>query len=534
MINILKFIVFIAALCYVSIEGKHALHMFQQNRYEIGRYAYWMKCQTCHARKSAIDLIVREFLMIAILVVALVFKVNEVYLLVMYVVIMMVIIYLNNLQEKTTHYIKPLVYTARVKRQVAVMIGLNIIYFVLAFNLASVYIYPLFIAIANPIQWLLVYLMALITKPIEALVHRHFLNDAKGILRRHTNLKIIGITGSYGKTSSKHILQEILAEEYYSLMTPGSFNTPMGITMTVRNELQPIHQVFVCEMGADHVGDIKELMDFVKPKYGVLTTIGPQHLQTFHSLENIINEKFKVIEELPKDGVGFINLDNEYIREYKVKNSCKLVTFAIDNKDADVRAVNIIYSPNGSSFDLVIKDVGTFPFETRLLGKHNISNIIAAVAVGYELGISIEALQDAVSHVKYVEHRLQVKKQYGQTWIDNAFNSNPVGAGMSLEVMKMMPGRRFILTPGLIDLGDKQDEYNRKFGEQMVGCVDEVYLIGKSQTKAIYEGLEASGFEMEHVKVFATVQEAFAQVRMRSSVGDTILLENDLPDAFNK
>ncbi|MBR3841207.1 MAG: UDP-N-acetylmuramoyl-tripeptide--D-alanyl-D-alanine ligase, partial [Erysipelotrichales bacterium] len=213
--------------------------------------------------------------------------------------------------------------------------------------------------------------------------------------------------------------------------------------------------------------------------------------------------------------------------------TCKIVSFAIDN-DADFRATNISYSPNGSTFDVVIKDVGTYPFETRLLGKHNISNIIAAIAVGYEMGITIEELQRAVSHVKYVEHRLQVKKQFAQTWIDNAFNSNPVGAGMSLEVMKMMPGTRYILTPGLIDLGDKQAEYNRNFGKQMKDCVDVVYLIGPAQTKPIYEGLEESGFDMENVKVFNTVQEAFVQVRTRSNPGDTILLENDLPDAFSK
>ena len=533
MIEFLKIAVFIAAIFYVSNECKHALHMFQQNRYELHRYSYWIKTYMKQDLKTKIDIVVREALMIAIFILACIFPISDGYLLAIYLIIMLVITYLNILQEKSVNYIKPLALTARVKRQVAVMIGLNIIYFLVVFTLTKTSFYSLLIAIANPLQWLFIYLMAIITTPIEKMVHNYFLNDAKRILRSHTNLKIIGITGSYGKTSSKHILQEILAEEYYSLMTPGSFNTPMGITITVRNDLQPIHEVFVCEMGADKVGDIDFLMKFVAPKFGLLTTIGPQHLQTFHTLENIVNEKFKVIENLPSDGVGFVNLDNELIRNYQIKNSCKIVSFAIDN-EADFKATNITYSPNGSTFDVIIKGIGTYQFETRLLGKHNISNIIAAIAVGYEMGITIEELQRAVSHVKYVEHRLQVKKQYSQTWIDNAFNSNPVGAGMSLEVMKMMPGTRYILTPGLIDLGDKQEEYNRNFGKQMKECVDVVYLIGPSQTKPIYEGLEESGFNMENVKVFNTVQEAFTQVRTRSNPGDTILLENDLPDAFSK
>lgn len=533
MIELLRITVFIVAFLYVANETKHALHMFQQNRYDLGRYTYWVSKQE-KPYKIILNTLVHESLMIAIFVVSLVFPMTDIFLLSIYLIIMLVISYLNYLQEKNVHYIKPLVITARVKRQIAVMIILNILYFGVVFAKANVQYYSVLIAIANPLQWVFIYLMALITMPIEYGVHHYFLHDAKKILRKHSDLKIIGITGSYGKTSSKHVLQEILAEEYYSLMTPGSFNTPMGITMTVRNELQPIHQVFVCEMGADKVGDIDFLMKFVAPKYGVLTTIGPQHLQTFHTMENIINEKFKIIEDLPKDGVGFINLDNEYIRNYTIKNTCRIVSFAIDNENADFRASNIIYTPNGSTFEITIKDKGTYPFETRLLGKHNISNIIAAVAVGYELGISVEELQRAVSRVKYVEHRLQVKKQFSQTWIDNAFNSNPVGAGMSLEVMKMMPGRRFILTPGLIDLGEKQEEFNKEFGKKMKGCVDEVYLIGPSQTKPIYEGLEESGFDMEHVKVFNSIQDAFTQVRSRSNPGDTILLENDLPDAFSK
>ncbi|MBQ9987624.1 MAG: UDP-N-acetylmuramoyl-tripeptide--D-alanyl-D-alanine ligase [Erysipelotrichales bacterium] len=534
MVELFRPLTFIGAIIYFYMSTKHALHMFQQNRYELPRYMYWMKTQWQNEKRACIDLFIKESLLIGIFIITTVLHINTAILLGLNIAAMIVLTYLNIIQEKTAHYIKPLVMTARVKRQLIVMQILNIVYMLGVINYVGEKYWALWIVLGSLLQWLFIIPMFLICEPVEKLVRQYYINDAKKILRKHNSLKIVGITGSFGKTSSKHILQEILAERYYSLMTPASFNTPMGITITIRNDLQSIHEVFICEMGADKVGEIDYLTKFVRPQYGVLTSIGPQHLQTFHSLENIINEKFKIIENLPQDGIGFLNYDNEYIRNYQVKNPCKIVTFGLENSNVDFYATNIYYTPNGSVFDCVIYGKEKIHFETRLLGKHNITNILSAVAVGYHMGISTEQLQEAVRHVKYVEHRLQVKKDGGLTWIDNAFNSNPVGADMSLEVMKMMPGRRIVITPGLIDLGDKQDEYNKRFGSHMIGCVDEVYLVGVNQTKAIVEGLKESGFDMENVYVCPNVQDAFNQVRLRAKVGDTILLENDLPDAFNK
>lgn len=520
-------------LAYVSVQAKHALHMFQQNRYELQRYIPWLKTQFLQDRKSIYNAVIKEFLLLGLLIFSLVWHLHTWILYVLYGIVFLTMFGLSVWQERQERYIKPLHYTSRVIRQIIVMIILNVIYagFVLSLPIR---IWGLFFIFGNFMQWLLIILMHEITMPVETIVKQHYLNDAKRILAQRSELKIVGITGSFGKTSSKHILQEIISEEYYSLMTPASFNTPMGITITIREHLKPIHEVFICEMGADKVGEIDFLTKFVKPQFGVLTSIGPQHLQTFGSIENIISEKFKIIENLPHDGVGFLNYDNEYIRSYQIANPCKIITFAIDHEDADFRAVNIVYSPNGSSFDVILPNKEMISFQTRLLGKHNIMNILAAIAVGSYLGIELSHLQQAVQRVQYVEHRLEVKTEKGVTWIDNAFNSNPVGAQMSLEVMSRMPGRRYIITPGLIDLGEKQEEYNEAFGSQMLGTVDEVYLVGIQQTKPIVEGLQKSGFDMQNVHVFATIHEAYHQVRSRAQAGDTILLENDLPDAFNK
>ena len=136
--------------------------------------------------------------------------------------------------------------------------------------------------------------------------------------------------------------------------------------------------------------------------------------------------------------------------------------------------------------------------------------------------------------MRQVEHRLQQKTIGGYSFIDDAFNANPTGAKMALDVLAMMPGKRWIVTPGMIELKDRQDELNRAFGAQMKGCCDEVILVGRNQTRTIYEGLQLSGFPMEHVQVVDTEKAAFTILWAQASKEDTILLENDLPDAFNK
>jgi len=520
-------LLFIGLCMMFYVPGKHALHMYQQNRYELGRYLQWFSASL----RTSIFAIIRS--LILGLVLSLIITFFEVPGQLLTLALIYIFAFFTIQQERHKPYIKPLKITARVKRQITLMVLLTLVlvyFMVVHYSLAPMPLLALMYE--NSIVHLILILMAVITQPIEAVVKLFYVALAKRELRRHHNLIKIGITGSYGKTSSKNILNEILSEEYYVLATPASFNTPMGITITIRQQLKNLHEVFIVEMGADKVGDINGLTKFVRPQYGVVTSIGPQHLATFKTINNIIKEKMKMIENLPADGVGILNFDNEYIRNYQIQNTCRILTIGITSQDVDFRATDIAYTPEGSEFFIVSTD-GAYPFKTRLLGKHNVSNILVAVAVGRALRLSWDKLQKAVSNVNYIEHRLQLKKINGLTFIDNAFNSNPEGSKMSLEVLKMMPGKRFIITPGMIDLGSKQKMYNTEFGKAMNGCADVVILVGKTQTRPIFEGLKESGFDMDKVFVFSSVKEAFAYVHQHASSKDTILLENDLPDAFS-
>ncbi len=514
------------ALLLTSI--KNTLHMFQQNRYELRRYFPWLvgefKYQSVHSRLWMVITLIYSVLSIiahfsTLLAPAMTIGVN-----------LALAIYLHY-QDRSIVKIKPLVFTNRVKRQAVVMF--------VFMTLVLMMIWPSnwnLRIIATPLMmlstWFMMFVVALVTSPFERMVKQSFIQQAKSILKHQPNLIKIGITGSYGKTSTKNILNEVLSESFYTLASPASFNTPMGLTITIREHLKSVHQVFIAEMGADKVGEIEYLSRFIQPKIGIITSIGPQHLNTFKTIENIIKEKMRLAENLPSDGLAVLNMDNEYIRNYSLKNKCEILSYGID-QDADVMAKNIEVSPNGSSFNVVYQDQ-SFPFKTRLLGKHNIANILSAICVGIYLGINMETLQKAVAQVNYVEHRLQLKTINGFQYIDNAFNSNPEGSKMSLDVLALMPGHRTIITPGMIDLGHKQNEYNKAFGAYMKGRADTVLLIGQTQTLAIFEGLKESGFDMNQVKVFDKVRQAFDYIERHASRTDVTLLENDLPDAFNR
>ena len=512
-------IVVFSALSYVY--AKNALHMFQQNRYEFYRYTKWL----FNRKNIRFNLTV----LYALAAVLLAFFADNYYIYVLFLVLTIVFAIYQIYRESKHSYIKPLVYTQRVKRAIVILAIL-----LLALQLVMNIVIDLkieFIAILSIyLPYLVIYPMALIAYPIEERIKKGFENEARSIIASYNDLIKIGITGSFGKTTTKNVVKDIIGEQYYTLITPASYNTPMGITRTIREYLKPIQEVFVCEMGADHVGEISYLMDFVKPKYGIVVSIGPQHLNTFHNIENIIHEKMQEIEMLPDDGVGIINLDNEYIASYPIQNSCKVVSVGIKNKNADLVAEDIHFTRQGSTFAVTIQGEKVV-FETILLGEHNITNLLCGIALALELGIPVGDIQKNVANVNQVEHRLEIKKINGLTFIDNAFNSNPVGSRYALDVLQMMTGKRVIVTPGLIDLGKIEEEANFEFGKYMNGRADMVILVGK-QAEAIYRGLKAGGFPMTQVTMVSSVKEAFALVYAQCSAEDTILLENDLPDAF--
>lgn len=511
---------------FLYVPIKQSMHMFQQNRYRMDRYRVWL-VEDINVKRNYL---LKLFLCLATCY-GLLFVPHDHLPDILMIMLIFIYAYILHKMEEETEYRKPLVMTGRIRR---LMVCFYLVYALLLVLLAlygTSHLRILLTPLLYFSPWIAIFLCGSLMMPIEHKIRMHYVKDAKRILRQHQELSIIGITGSYGKTSVKNILHTLLKDSYYTLMTPHSYNNQMGITLTVRTQLQRLHDVFLCEMGADHVGEIKALMKFVQPQFGVVTAVGPQHLQTFGSLENILHEKMQMIEQLPLHGIGFLNRDNTYIRSYKVHNHCDLIWFGIQ-EPCDYQAVDLRYTPEGSEFKILHKGK-KYPFHTRLLGEHNVLNIVCAVAVARTFDVSWILLQQEVASLPYVEHRLEVRRNNAYTILDNAYNSNPTGASYSLDVLQQMPNHRFIVTPGFLDLGDLQDQEQYRFGKKIADCCDTVILVGKKQTAAIQKGLEETEFPMDQVYVVSSIQEAFTLLSRLASPEDTVLLENDLPDAFN-
>jgi UDP-N-acetylmuramoyl-tripeptide--D-alanyl-D-alanine ligase len=387
------------------------------------------------------------------------------------------------------------------------------------------------------LNYLLVAVVNIINTPIERGVYYYYWYKARRKLKTLTNLESIGITGSYGKTSSKNILNSILSIAYITHPTPKNFNTDVGLMRTINNDLDKFDEIFIAEMGAYRVGRIKNSCKLVKPKYGLLTTIGKAHLETFKTEENIIRTKFELIESLPSDGIAFLNMDDKKQVNYKLKNKVKVIWYAVDNEKASVYAKNIKCTSKGSEFDVKFKDEDKlYHFETKLLGRHNISNIISSLAVGHEFRIPVEKLQIAVKEIQPIEHRLELKKLGKMYQIDDAYNSNPVGAKIALEVLNMMDGTKVLVTPGMIELGCEQEKANYEFGNQIANVADHVILVGEKQTKPIYDGLIDNKYDKKKIIITNDVRETYKMVNNLKSVNKDIyaLYENDLPDNYNE
>jgi UDP-N-acetylmuramoyl-tripeptide--D-alanyl-D-alanine ligase len=438
---------------------------------------------------------------------------------------------------------KPLVITARVKRlivPIAILFPLLPIFglrtgFELSTLLPDVYIITFAFLLADILIPFIILAAGFVMRPIENSIQLGFIRKAQKKLASMPELVVIGITGSYGKTSTKFALAAILQERFSVCFTPGSFNTPMGICTVINNNLHPTHQILILEMGARYEGNIRELCEIAKPNIAILTNIGKAHLETFGSQEMIAKTKGELIDALDPGDTAIVNADDE--RVMKIVHDKNYITrISAGIKNGNYRAKNIRYDAKGCSFTVVGPLGEEVDVNTRLLGKHNVQNILLGFAVGSHLGMRMKTMAMAVTRMEPVEHRLELKTGGTYVVIDDAFNSNPVGAANAIEVLAAFEGgRRVVVTPGMIELGDEEEMLNREFGN-VIGSsgIEQVILVGHKRTRPIYDGIIERGYPVEQVLVVNNLFEANNWLKGWLQAGDTVLYENDLPDTYNE
>ncbi len=510
----MRIIYLVTGYIAVMLSFIHYLHIFQLNSYKIQEQMKWYK-------KNSGFVLLR----------AVIAAISGIFSCFTFVggIITNIILILLSLPKKAK---KPLVYTTRVIRMlISAFITVVLIFAVFFVLFTADGMYFICAPVTMVLSFLLVPFVGIVNKPLEKYVQSRYINDAKRIIGSMPSLVVIGVTGSYGKTSTKFYLEKILSERYNVLVTPESFNTTMGVVRTIREHLKPSHEIFICEMGARGMGQIKEICDIVKPHYGIITSIGPAHLESFKCIENTIKTKFELCESLPDNGVIVLNGDNEYIRNNKIKK--RAVYYGLENNRKNNIYVNdISVTSGGTEFEVSTFDGENYKMQTKLVGRHNVLNIVGCIAMARVLGLDYTDIMLGVRRINAVPHRLEIKGNNNFIILDDAFNSNPAGSSAALDVLESLDGYKILITPGMVELGEKEYECNKQFGIHASKVCDMVLLVGEIITKPIEEGLKEQGYK--NYKVFGSFSQAylFAQNYNADCQKKVVLIENDLPDNY--
>jgi UDP-N-acetylmuramoyl-tripeptide--D-alanyl-D-alanine ligase len=441
--------------------------------------------------------------------------------------------------------VKPLVFTGRAKRLLASALAPCALLLVAALLLAVLGPTTVALAVLLALALLLLALApwTLLTAnlalgPLQSAINRRYVQRARSSLDEWAPL-VVGITGSYGKTTTKFCVGAVLEADRPTLLTPASYNSFLGVIRTINEHLERRHRAFVVEMGMFRRGDIAELCELVHPSVGVITAIGPMHLERLGSIEQILTAKAELLEALPSDGHFVTNADDPRCLELARATEVPTTLFGVESPAAQVLARNIELADGRTRFDLHLDGPNSPSTEISagVLGSHNVLNLLAAAAVGRVLGVDPARIAGGLARVQAPAHRLQPihNRSAGIVVIDDAYNSNPEGAAAALAVLgEHTATRRLLVTPGMVELGELEVELNRRFGEQAGAVCDQVILVGPTRTVPIREGLAAAGLDGASIHVVADIAEATTLLGRLTRAGDVVLFENDLPDTYTE
>lgn len=428
--------------------------------------------------------------------------------------------------------------TERATRTYQVCLGLLMAAVVLAYLTARLLPWPLtiFLLLAIAISQALPFVPAVAARllaPFEQRLQAALLREAHDhflAVKPYT----VGITGSFGKTSTKSILGQVMNVALGSTFWPSkSVNTLMGITREIRTRLTQGHRFAVIEMGAYYRGSIKKLTELTPPDAAIVTAVGTMHLERFGSAENVFLAKSELPAAVPAEGLLVCNGDNPGARRM-AKEQPKATTFLygmdLGPGDLDCYATDVAFSPKGSEFTIHWKGAA-YRAHSPLLGRPAISNMLAAFTMACALGAQPRLVIAALANLEPVDNRLVLKKRGGVSFLQDAYNSNPTGFRAALEVLASYPAkRRILMTPGMIELGETQAQENRAVAAEAAKVCDFVIVVAETNRASFEAGLAQGGLSNEKWEAIGTRTAAFEKLESMLQDGDVVLIENDLPD----
>lgn len=524
------------------------LHIFQQEEYTSDRFLAWLRGRRAHDRKATIAAAVGTAVALAAGGRA------QTVALALVALALAVIGILEADPRKTGK--KPLALTRRAGRLLTVALALAAAEAILALTAVALAVpaggipgalaagIAAILLIQSP-PFLLVAANALLA-PRERRINEGFLTEAREILGR-LRPTVVAVTGSFGKTSTKHILAHVLSTVAPTLATPGSVNTPLGIARIVREQLKPHHRFFVVEMGAYGPGSIKRLCELTPPDLAAITAVGDAHYERFRSLETVALAKFEIADAtLARGGSVVVNADqiDRRFRDPRVAEApdryALVSTGPAGDETAGADAFTIrdtAQTERGIAFTLV-HDGREHAVTAPLYGLHHCSNVAVAFVLALKLGVPAETIVAALRSTPQVQHRLQViRSEAGPTLIDDAYNSNPTGFASALGLLDVLGGasrRRVLVTPGMVELGARHEEEHRRIGRLAGDVADLALVIGAERIPSFVEGFEEGGRAGRALHRFGSFAEAKSWLDANAARDDVVLIENDLPDLYER
>lgn len=361
----------------------------------------------------------------------------------------------------------------------------------------------------------------LLLQPITVFLRNKIINKAIAKRKTFENLLVIGITGSYGKSSTKEFLKEILSKDFNVISTEKNENSEMGISNCILNNIKEEHEIFICEMGAYNRGGIKLLCKIVEPKIGILTGINNQHLATFGSQDNIIKTKFELIDSLPQEGLAVLNWDNQYIKENFKKDISSVKYSTLE--EADIWAEEISEDKEGVSFKFNSQKGESYVFKTKIKGSQNVSNLLACIGVAKKLGMTIEEIAERINSI---EDRLMIKKVKNFDVIFSTYSSNFNGIISHLDYLKKWKGEKIIVMPCLIELGSDAKRSHYEIGKKIGEICDLAIITSRDYEKELKDG---SNMQKEKMLFMSDGKKIFDKIFLNSKSDSVILLESRVP-----
>lgn len=387
-------------------------------------------------------------------------------------------------------------------------------------------------------QHIFIILAVLVLLPIDRLVKRFIIHKARNAIKQVPHMTIIGITGSYGKTTMKEILKTLLEFHFRVLATPENVNTDIGVAKFVLHALRSDTQVLIVEMGAYGSGDIKRLCAIAPPDLSILTGINETHLERFEFIERIIQTKFEIVKHSKDNAYVVLNADNSYITEaYSPFIGPREVSFYsfVNHELASYQVQNKEFHSDGSGWSFELLAEGErFSLSVPFLGEYGIGMVMGAICAARRLGMNMEKIRAAIQRLQPVLHRLHPLRTQDVFVIDDGYNGNIEGVKEAIQTLKNISGKRKIyITPGLVETGVETERIHLEVGERLAGTVDHVVLVRNSVTHFIAQGLEQSGFHAERIHWFSDFKQVQAGLKLLIQPGDVLLFQNDWPENYS-